>query len=125
VWSSSGTSVSRVTSSTRVVSFKVGSVPAGGGTVTFSRLAWPGYSVTNGSLADSVDGYLLTVDVPPGSEGKTVTVRFLPPGWWLEVATWSIAVLLGGGWIVLAAVRSRRRRRDTMQPERSAEQVPG
>jgi len=126
VWSSSGTSISRVTSSTRVASFRVDNVPAGGGKVTFSRLAWPGYTVTNGSLADSVDRYLLTVDVPPGSVGKTVTVRFLPPGWWLEVATWSIAVLLGGGWIVVAAVRTRRRRRrDSVRPEPSAGQVPG
>jgi len=110
VWSSSGTSVSRATSSTRVASFRVDDVPAGGGTVTFSRLAWPGYSVTNGSLAANVDGYLLTVDVPPGSAGKTVTVRFLPPGWWVEVTTWSLAVLLGGGWLVVATVRGRRRR---------------
>lgn len=82
VATSSGTAVEQTGSSPRQVSFRVGSVPAGGGTVTFSRLAWPGYAVKGGgALADPVDGYLLTAKVPAGSQGQTVTVRFTPPGW--------------------------------------------
>lgn len=130
VWSSSGTGVSRVRSSSREASFRVDSVPADGGEVTFSRLAWPGYSATNASLTDSVDGYLLTVAVPPGSAGKTVTVDFAPAGWRVELTAWWIAVLGSGGWIVVVAVRTRRqrrrrRRRDALLAPTSAEQIPG
>jgi len=125
VWSSAGTSVSKVTSASQKATLRVDHLPAGGGTVTFSRLAWPGYSVGNATVADNVDGYLLTVNVPASSVGKTVTVSFAPPGWGLEVTAWFIAVLGGTSWIVLAAVRSRRRRRNPAPARTSAEQIAG
>jgi hypothetical protein len=71
-------------------------------------LDWPGYSTSAGSLADSVDGYLVTVHVPAGSAGQTVTVAFHPPGWYAELAAWVVALLAGAGWSLVHAVRRRR-----------------
>jgi hypothetical protein len=81
--------------SDRSVTVRVSSVPAAGGTVVLSRLAWPGYSTTYGGLVRPVDGYLLTLSLPASAAGQTVTVRFDPPGWHLELAC-LVAALLGG-----------------------------
>ncbi len=106
VWTSPGTALSRVAADDRTARFRVDRVPAGGGRVVLSTLAWPGYATDVGDLAAPVDGYLLTVRLPADAAGRTVTVRFSPPGWPLEVAAWWLAVLGGLSWSLLA----RRRR---------------
>ena len=80
-----------------------------GGTVTLSRLAWPGYTVEGARLAAPLDDALVQVAVPAGSAGSTVTVRWSPPGWPVELAALMTAVLGGLLWAVLAGLRSRRR----------------
>ena len=108
VWTSAGTSVSRVSTDARATRFVVDDVPSGGGRVVLSALAWPGYGTDTGSLGAPVDGYLLSVDVPADAAGRTVTVKFSPPGWPVEVAAWWVAVLAGLVWCVLDRRRSRR-----------------
>lgn len=100
VWASDGTAVSQVSSDDRTLRLQVGRVPVGGGRVVLSRLAWPGYDTDTGHLADPVDDYLVTLDLPESAAGKTVTVHFSPPGWALEVTCWWIGVLAGLGWSV-------------------------
>jgi hypothetical protein len=110
VWESAGTSVLPVASSDRETRFRVDRVPAGGGRVVLSTLAWPGWSTDVGALAEPVDGYLLTVHVPADAAGQTVTVRFAPPGWPVEVACWWLAVVGGALWCLGSALLGRRGR---------------
>jgi len=111
VWGSPGTVVTPVSGDDRTVRFRVDRLPASGGRVVLDALAWPGYAVDTGSLGAPVDGYLLSVDLPPGSTGRVVTVRFSPPGWLLELACWLLAVVAGAAWSLLVAVRPRRGQR--------------
>jgi hypothetical protein len=92
------------------VRFTVRRVPASGGRVVLAALAWPGFGSDVGHLATPVDGYLLTVDVPADAAGRTVTVRYSPPGWHLELATLVLALLGGVAWSGAAAIHRRRRR---------------
>jgi hypothetical protein len=71
-------------------------------------LDWPGYATSVGSLADSVDGYLVTVRLPASAAGETVRVGFHPPGWYAELAAWAVALLAGAGWSLVHALRRRR-----------------
>jgi hypothetical protein len=73
-----------------------------------SLLDWPGYATDVGNLADPVDGYLVTVDLPASARGETVHVDFRPPGWDAELAAWTIALVGGAGWSLSSAVRRRR-----------------
>lgn len=82
VWTSDGTELSDVEVSSTTVSFTVDQVPAEGGAVALSRLAWPGYSIDGqASLGDPLRDYLLTLDVSGSSAGERVTVTFSPPAW--------------------------------------------
>jgi hypothetical protein len=108
VWSSPGTTVSEVSADDRTTRFRLDEVPADGGRVVVAAIDWPGYRSDVGAVGDPVDGYLLTVDVPGGATGETVTVRFSPPGWPWEVATWWLAVVLALGWTVSRWARHRR-----------------
>ena len=108
VWASPGTQVSAAGSGQREVRFRVGAVPPGGGRVVLSALAWPGFHTDVGRMAPPIEGYLATVDLPASAAGKTVTVRYDPPGWQLERAAWVLALLLGLAWSLL----ERRRRRN-------------
>jgi hypothetical protein len=108
-WTSPGTSVSEVEVATGGTSFRVTGVPASGGTVVLSLLDWPGYTTDVGSLGAPLDGYLVTVHLPAGSNGQVVHVDFHPPGWHLELGAWALALVAGAGWSVACAVRRRRR----------------
>ncbi len=105
VWSAPGTSVSVVSSDDRTVRLEVDRIGPAGGRVVLSRLAWPGYHTDLGRFADPVDGYLLTVDLPAGSAGRTVTVGFSPPGWTFGLSCWWGGMMFGLVW-VLASSRS-------------------
>ena len=108
VWRSPGTVVTPVSDDARTVRFRVARLPASGGRVVLSRLAWPGYRTDTGTLGARVDGYLLSVDLPPGAVGRVVTVTFSPPGWPLELGAWLLAVVGGAAWCLGWAVRRRR-----------------
>lgn len=112
VWTSRGTSVTELERTARTVRLKVDDVPAAGGQAVFSRLNWPGYSVTGGTLAEPVNDFLVAVDVPASTEGGIVELSFSPPGWTTVRASWALALVLGLGWSVthLVLARSRRRR---------------
>ncbi len=130
VATSDGTAVEQLSSDARTVRFRVTSTGALGGRVTFSRLAWPGYTATGASLAPPVDGYLLAVRVPAGSDGQVVTVHFDPPGWRAEVAAWWVSVGLGVLWSLgMLVVQVRRRMRGravaAASTEDAAEDVRG
>lgn len=94
VWASSGVSYQQVSNSNLTSTIHIDSVPATGGTVVFSRLDWPGYSVTGATHADATRGYLLTVDIPAGAAGTDVTITFRPPGWTAEVAAFAFAWII-------------------------------
>jgi hypothetical protein len=106
VWTSAGTSVSLVSADHRGARFVVEEVPAGGGRVVLSALAWPGYRTDTGSLGAPLDGYLVNVHLPADAAGSTVAVTFSPPGWPVEVASWWLAVVAGLVWSA-AALRRR------------------
>lgn len=91
----------------RVVRLRVTTVGSDGGTVTLSRLAWPGYSIEGGELVEPLDGMLVRMAIPAGSAGSTVTVRWAPPGWGLELAAWWTAVMTGLLWVVVERRRAR------------------
>lgn len=112
VWTSRGTSVTELERTARTVRLQVDDVPAAGGQAVFSRLNWPGYSVTGGTLAEPVNDFLVAVDVPASTEGGIVELSFSPPGWTTVRASWALALVLGLGWSVthLVLARSRRRR---------------
>lgn len=85
-------------------------VTGAGGTVTFARLAWPGYSATiDGAPAEAVAGPrgLLTVSVPAGEH--EVTVDFRPPRQRLSIAVFALASLVAVALGVVVAVARRRR----------------
>ncbi len=69
----------------------------GTGSVTFARLAWPGYSATLGGQPVGVrsgpDG-LLVVDVPVSGD---VSVSWSPPGWQVSLVAFGLGVVLAIG----------------------------
>jgi hypothetical protein len=116
-WASPGLSVSDEVNSPQKLSFRVGAVPAGGGQVVLSRLAWPGYTLSSGTLAEPDRSYLLTVDVPSDAAGTVIELDFRPPGWTAAVAAFGVGLLL---MVVLTALhlvqRVRGRRRAGTEP---------
>ena len=94
------------------VTFRVDETSGGGGSVSFSRLAWPGYTTEGpATIGESRRDFLLTVDLEDAQPGDEVTVQFRPPGWGLELGAAGLAVLLALGWSVAHPVARRRRDR--------------
>lgn len=77
--------------------------------LVFRRLAYPGYTVAGGSLAEPVRGYLLTVDASGSEAGDVLTVTFRPPGWAIEASAFVLAVTGLIAWPVWHLALSRRR----------------
>jgi hypothetical protein len=122
VWSSPGTHVHEEQRDETSTTFRVDHVGTDP-TVVLSRIAWPGYHVEGAALEDPIGGHLVRVRLAPDAAGSTVTVRFRPPGWHLEVAALVAAIALGLAWTVLHERRSSqvssslsRRRRTTSRP---------
>jgi hypothetical protein len=103
VWSSPGTRVHQVSSKETSTTFVVDQVGGHDASVVLSRIAWPGYQVDGASFEEPLGGHLVRVALGPDDVGSTVTVRFRPPGWRLELVALAAAILLGLVW----AVRSR------------------
>ena len=96
----------------RSVSATVTSVQ--GGSVVFSRLAWPGYEATLGGRSLSVravDELFVAVDVPAGTAGEVLRLEYTPPGW---EAGRTAAVL--GGLVLLCLVAQDLVRRRRLRP---------
>lgn len=105
-----GAGVTVLDSSDNEVRFRVDSADSTG-MVIFSRLAWPGYTVSGGgAVGQPAGGYMLTVAVSPTDVGKDLTLSFRPPGWNVEIASLVLALALG---LVLLAQSLRVRRRDS------------
>ncbi len=93
-----------------------------GGTLTFARLAWPGYTAridgTELPVRQGPAG-LLTVDVPPGAHELTVT--WSPPAFGPSVLSALLGAALAVGLAIVRVVRRRGRRRpDPVSPEQPA-----
>jgi hypothetical protein len=52
---------------------------------------------------------LLTVDVPAGSQGTVVSLRYTPPAWGFALGCWWLAVGLSVLWSAQQALARRRR----------------
>jgi hypothetical protein len=115
-WVAPGTQVSQVVNTDRSVSFTVDAAPPAGGQVVLSRLAWPGYSTTAGSIASPVRGYLLTVEVSAQDVGKRLTVSFDPPAWPMLLACLVLAVAGVLIWTAGALLRRWRGKRSNNLP---------
>ncbi|HEY0803710.1 MAG TPA: hypothetical protein VGD84_01545, partial [Pseudonocardiaceae bacterium] len=78
----------------------------GAGTLTFARLAWPGYTATvNGRPVPTHTGPagLLVVDVPAGT--GTVALSWQPPGTTVSTVSFAAGALLTIGLVVFARCR--------------------
>lgn len=111
VWASDGVQFTLTSATDDSVTVHIDAVPESGGSIIYSRLAWPGYTVTNASLGEPVEGYLLSVDLDAASEGQDVTIVFRPPAFRTEIVAFvvglaSALLLVVAGW----AAGSRRRR---------------
>jgi hypothetical protein len=117
-WQTPGLGVVQTSRDDTSVHLKVGDVPAGGGEVVFSRIAWPGYQASNATVTDPVDDYLLTVHVSPKNANKDITIHYAPPHWAFLIRLLLAAIAIGLAWSLLAALAPRlpRRRRSTTTP---------
>lgn len=110
-----GVSVSSATSTDTREALTV-STGADAGSLTFARLAWPGYTATvNGEevpvTADSIG--LLRVDLPAGLSDANVKVEFHVPGYGLAVPVLLIAIVAAAAQGLLVARGTRPRRAET------------
>jgi hypothetical protein len=108
-WASSGVEVHEVSRDPMGSSFRVDSVPARGGEVALRLIPWPGYQASGGAaVANSVNGYLLTLDVSEVKVGDIVRVAFFAPGWQVELGAAVLWVLLVAASAILPVLRRRR-----------------
>jgi hypothetical protein len=80
-----------------------------GGTVVFSRLAWPGYQATvDGEPAEVsvVDDLFVAVKVPPTEQPVDLRLSYRPPGMGVGIASAMIGIVLLAGLVVLTRRRS-------------------
>lgn len=108
VWASQGVTYTQGDESNLSSTVHIDEVGPRGGTIVFSRLAWPGYTVDGGGQAPALRGYLLTVDVPADAAGTDITVTFRPPAWRVVLAAMAGAVGITVMGTVLQTVRARR-----------------
>lgn len=105
VATSDGVEVSDVVQSAEGVRFTVEKAPRGGGLITFSRLAWPGYTVDGATLGPDADGFLVTVRVDDSSQ--SVELRFRPAGFGAAIACIVASALLITAWAISLAIARR------------------
>ncbi|HYI51838.1 MAG TPA: hypothetical protein VEX42_09710 [Microbacterium sp.] len=119
VATSPGVQVSDVVQTQESVRFTVDSAPAEGGTVTFSRLAWPGYTASGATLGAPADGFLVTLDV--SEDSGTVELQFRPAGLAIALACIAVAVLVIAVWSAILVRARRKRSRLTVSSQRRAD----
>lgn len=108
VWVSDGVQVHEQQGDPQTVCFTVDEVPAHGGTVVLSRLAWPGYEASGASLDDPLEQLLVRVRIEASSAGQQVTVHWDPPGWQVERLAWWLAIVAAAVWSVVETFSRRR-----------------
>jgi hypothetical protein len=113
VWTSSGTALSLVSETNQEIVIRVDRMGEGPAEAVLSRLAWPGYDSEGATLTAPLRGYLLEVEIPAESVGKTITVRFEPPGWPLVVSSIVLTVGVSVAWSIVEVVLYRRRKCNT------------
>ncbi|MDQ0690374.1 hypothetical protein [Arthrobacter sp. W4I7] len=111
VWTSEGMLLSLVSENNQEVVFRVERMGDAPGQAVLSRLAWPGYEAQGAVVAAPLREYLLKVDIPAGSVGKTVTLRFEPPAWPVVVGCIILAIGISVWWSAGEQLRRRRRRK--------------
>ena len=82
-----------------------------GGTLTFSRLAWPGYTVMiDGTSVEPGTGPagLLQVEIPSGLDDAQVDIRFSAPGLSAGIAALALAALATAALFVQERLLRRR-----------------
>lgn len=102
---------------------RVSTAPGATGTLTFARLAWPGYSAElDGKQLDIVPNAvgLMTVDVPAGVTG-TLHIHYRPPGQVIGLLLLAVGLLVTAA---LSVLDVRRRRRDRAQRDAQAAEQP-
>lgn len=119
VWTSDGTRLSLVSENSQEVVLRVDGLDGGAGKAVLSRLAWPGYSAQGASLVAPLRGYLVELDIPANSVGKSITLRFEPPAWPAVVGSIIIAIVVSLGWSLGELVLLRRRRPDKAWADRA------
>jgi hypothetical protein len=86
----------------------------GSGTLTFARLAWPGYSAQldgHDIPVSASPGGLLQVAVPSSApRGSQVTIKWATPGSGLAIGLFAAGALLAAGQLAVRGVNRRRRR---------------
>ena len=117
VWTSDGTALSLISESSREVLIRVDRMGEAPSRAVLSRLAWPGYDADGANIGAPLRGYLIQIDIPAGSVGKTLSIRFEPPGWPVVVGSLILAAGVSAVWSIAELVL-RRRRRGNMQPVR-------
>jgi hypothetical protein len=96
-----------------------------GGTLTFARLAWPGYRAQLNGVETAVrqgPAGLLTVDVPAGATGL-LTLRWSPPAFAPSLLSALLGAVLALGLAVARAVSRRRHVRPDVPPS-TTEPIP-
>ncbi len=93
------------------VDFEVIKAAASDGRVVLSRMPWPGYTVTGGTLGAATEGFLLTVDVPADAVGHTISVEYRPAGFGVMASAAVVIAALLVLWAVLTVLALIGRRR--------------
>lgn len=115
VWTSDGTALSLISENSREVLIRVDRMGEAPSRAVLSRLAWPGYDADGANVGAPLRGYLIQIDIPAGSVGKTLSIHFEPPGWPVVVGSLILAAGVSAAWCIAEPVLRRRRRGD-MQP---------
>lgn len=108
-WHTPGLGLVEESRDNQSVRLRVGDVPAGGGEIVLSRIAWPGYQVSNATVIDPVDDYLLTLRVSPSDANRVITVHYEPPHWTFLLRCLAAAIVAGLIWSLVSALATRRR----------------
>ncbi|MDO8381398.1 MAG: hypothetical protein Q7T17_00230 [Microbacterium sp.] len=98
-WESAGTTVEVLEQSDSRLELRVGSI-GDDSQIVLSRLAWPGYTVSGATFAAETRGYLATLDLSEAQTGDVIVVQFQPPGWWVEMVSLLLALIVLAGWPV-------------------------
>jgi hypothetical protein len=71
--------ITQIKNTNRSVTFRVVSSQASDVKVAFSRIAWPGYTISDGKLNNPVNGFLVNATISKKDFGKIITLTFNPP----------------------------------------------
>lgn len=108
VHSSAGVEATELSSDETSARLEVSNASDGAGVLVFSRLSWPGYSTSAGTIIDPTDGFLLTVEVPAGFDGE-LSIDFRPAGLNATIILLAASTVIALAWSLVLIVRRRPR----------------